>query len=57
LIRGVNDDPETLAELMVKTAAAGIAPYYLFQCRPAVGNHTFTVPIEEGYRIAEDAKQ
>lgn len=57
LIRGVNDDPDTLAELMVSTAAAGIAPYYLFQCRPALGNHNFTVPLEEGYRIAEGAKE
>lgn len=57
LIRGVNDDPDTLAELMVSTTAAGIVPYYLFQCRPALGNHNFTVPLEEGYRIAEGAKE
>ncbi|MHC4292561.1 MAG: KamA family radical SAM protein [Planctomycetota bacterium] len=57
LIRGVNDDADTLAELMTKTASAGIAPYYLFQCRPALGNHAYTVPIEEGYRIVEGAKE
>ena len=57
LIRGVNDDSDTLAELMIRVAAAGIAPYYLFQCRPALGNHAYTVPIEEGYRIVEGAKE
>ena len=51
LIRGVNDNPQTLACLMRKCSFAGIVPYYLFQCRPALGNHAYTVPIEEGYDI------
>ncbi len=57
LIRGVNDDPEVLAELFKKVSFAGMTPYYLFQCRPAVGNKSYTVPIEEGYKIAEHAKR
>lgn len=56
LIRGVNDTPEVLAELMRRTAFAGIVPYYVFQCRPALGNAAYSVPIEEGYRIVEAAK-
>ncbi len=56
LIRGVNDDPETLAELLRRLSFAGVVPYYLFQCRPALGNHAYTVPIEEGYAIYEAAK-
>lgn len=49
LLHGINDDPETLAELMKRLSAHGIVPYYLFQCRPARGvkNH-FAVPIREG---------
>lgn len=57
LIRGVNDDPDVLAELFNKVSFAGVVPYYLFQCRPAVGNKSYTVPIEEGYTIAEHAKR
>jgi L-lysine 2,3-aminomutase len=56
LIRKVNDNPEVLAELMAKLSFIGDVPYYIFQCRPALGNKMFTVPIEEGYEIVEEAK-
>ncbi len=56
LIRGVNDDPETLATLLAKLSFIGAVPYYIFQCRPAVGNRAYTVPIETGCEIIEQAK-
>jgi len=56
LIRGVNDRPEDLAELFRTLAFAGVPPYYVFQCRPAMGNKPYAVPIEEGYDIFEKAK-
>ena len=56
LIRGVNTDPEVLAELLAKLSFIGAVPYYIFQCRPALGNKTFSVPIEQGYEIVEQAK-
>jgi len=56
LIRGVNDDPQVLAELFRRLSFAGIAPYYVFQCRPTVGNRPYAVPIEEGYQIFEAAR-
>ena len=56
ILRGVNDDPAVLGELFRKLAAAGIPPYYIFQCRPTTGNQHFSVPIEETYRIFEQAK-
>ena len=56
LIRGLNDNPNVLAELLGKLSYIGAAPYYLFQCRPALGNKAYTVPLEEGYQIAEQAK-
>ncbi len=55
LIRGVNDDPEALAELLNRLSFMGIAPYYVFQCRPTEGNSAYTVPIEEGYQIFSQA--
>ncbi len=56
LIRGLNDNPDVLAELLAKLSFIGLPPYYIFQCRPALGNKAYTVPIEEGYDIVEQAK-
>jgi len=56
LIRGLNDNPDVLAELLAKLSFIGLPPYYIFQCRPALGNRAYTVPIEEGYEIVEQAK-
>ena len=56
LLRGINDDPEILAELFNKLSYAGVPPYYLFQCRPTAGNKMFAVPIEEGLEIFEQAR-
>lgn len=56
LINGVNSDPEVLAELFAKLSFVGAVPYYIFQCRPAIGNRAYTVPIEQGYEIIEQAK-
>jgi len=56
LIKGINDNPEVLAELLSKLSFIGAVPYYIFQCRPALGNKAYTVPIEQGYEIVEQAK-
>ncbi len=55
IIAGINDDPAVLAELFRQLSFAGIAPYYIFQCRPASGNKHLAVPIETGYEIFEQA--
>ncbi len=58
LLRGVNDDAETLSSLMRGLTAIGITPYYLFQCRPTAGVKTlFQVPLSEAYDIVEYAKR
>jgi KamA family protein len=56
LLKGINNDKETLMELFNKLSSIGVPPYYVFQCRPTVGNRPFIVPLEEGYRIFERAK-
>jgi KamA family protein len=56
LVAGVNDNPETLAGLFRELACVGVAPYYLFQCRPAIGNRTYAVPLEKGHSVFERAK-
>jgi KamA family protein len=56
LIRGLNDGTATLAQLFRELSFTGVPPYYLFQCRPALGNRDYSVPIEEGYEIFEKSK-
>ncbi len=57
MIRGINDDPEVLAEMFRTLAVIGAPQYYLFQGRPTAGNEPYEVPIVEGYHIFEDAKR
>lgn len=56
MVKGVNDDPHTLASLFRELVFIGASPYYVFQCRPALGNRTYAVPIERGYDVFETAK-
>lgn len=57
ILKGVNDDPATLRELMAKLSAVGVTPYYFFQCRPTKGNIPFVLPLTEVYTIFEEAKR
>ncbi len=57
LLKGVNDDPEVLAELQRRLVGIGVSPYYVFQCRPVKRvKSLFQVPLARAYRIVEDAK-
>ena len=57
LLRGVNDNAGTLAQLLSRLAAIGVTPYYVFQCRPVKRvKRFFQIPLENGYRIVEGAK-
>ena len=56
LIRGVNDSPDVLAELLDNLSFIGVPPYYVFQCRPTQGNRHLAVPVESAYEIHEQAK-
>ena len=56
LVRGVNDDPDVLAELFNTLAYMGVQPYYLFQCRPTKGNGIYSLTLEESLDIFENAQ-
>ena len=56
VLRGINDDPAVLGELLDKLSAAGVTPYYFFVNRPVAGNHDFVLPLKDVYRIVEEAK-
>ena len=55
LIRGINDDPDVLADMWARLSYAGCPPYYLFQGRPTEGNGPYEVPIVRGWRIFQQA--
>jgi lysine 2,3-aminomutase len=55
LIAGINDSPHILAELFRRLSFVGVSPYYVFQCRPTIGNRLFTVPLETSFRIVHEA--
>lgn len=57
ILRGINDNAATLAELMRKLSLVGVPAYYFFQCRPTAGNKPFVVPLVSTYRIFEEAKK
>lgn len=57
LLKGVNDDPAVLGKLLKDMTAAGIVPYYIFQCRPVRGvKNQFQVPLKRGVKIVDAAK-
>lgn len=56
ILRGVNDNPEVLAELLNKLSWIGVTPYYFFINRPVAGNHDFVLSLKEVYEIVELAK-
>jgi lysine 2,3-aminomutase len=51
LLRGVNDDPDTLAALMRGFVETRVRPYYLHHPDLAPGTSHFRVPIDEGQRL------
>lgn len=56
VLKGINDDPVVLGELLDKLSWAGVTPYYFFINRPVAGNHDFVLTLEEAYNVVEQAK-
>jgi len=56
LLRGVNDDCETLKTLCNALQRIMVRPYYLFQCDPVRGAGHFCTPLPLGVRLAEQLR-
>lgn len=52
LLRGINDDADTLAGLSERLFAAGVLPYYLHQLDPVAGAAHFAVPDDRARALA-----
>jgi D-alanine-D-alanine ligase len=53
LLKGVNDDPETMNELLQKLLSMRVKPYYLYQADQVKGTEHFRTTIQEGLAIFE----
>lgn len=51
LLRGINDDVETMKELLLKLVHMRVRPYYLYQCDLSKGIGHFRTTVEEGIDI------
>ncbi len=56
VLKGINDDPAVLGNLLDKLSWAGVTPYYFFVNRPVAGNSSFVLPLEQVFHIVEEAK-
>jgi lysine 2,3-aminomutase len=56
LLRGVNDDFETMKSLCNALQRRMVRPYYLFQCDPVRGAGHFRTPLPFGVRLAEQLR-
>jgi len=54
LLRGVNDDPETLETLFRGLVAARVRPYYLLQMDPVRGTGHLRTPLKRGVQLMAD---
>ena len=57
LLRGVNDDAVTLAELSRRLVELRVMPYYLHQLDRVSGAGHFEVPVERGIRLIEQLRR
>ncbi|MGD9784288.1 MAG: KamA family radical SAM protein [Hyphomicrobiaceae bacterium] len=53
LLKGINDDVETMKSLYHGLLMRRVKPYYLYQCDPITGSSHFRTPVEKGLEIIE----
>jgi len=51
LLKGINDNVETMKQLMQNLMKMRVRPYYLYQCDPISGSAHFRTPVEKGLEI------
>jgi len=56
LLRGINDNVETLKELCLKLVQIRVRPYYLYQCDIARGLNHFRTPVQKGIEIMRNLR-
>jgi lysine 2,3-aminomutase len=54
LLKGINDDADTLADLFYGLLERRVKPYYLFQCDPVLGSSSFRTPVQKGLDLMRE---
>ncbi len=54
LLKGINDDADTLVDLFYGLLKNRVKPYYLFQCDPVLGSSSFRTPVQQGLDIMRE---
>lgn len=54
LLKGINDDAGTLADLFYGLLENRVKPYYLFQCDPVLGSSSFRTPVQKGLDLMHE---
>lgn len=53
LLKGINDNVETMKQVMHGLLMRRVKPYYLYQCDPITGSAQFRTPVDKGIEIIE----
>lgn len=53
LLKGVNDDPDVMKELMQRLLTARVRPYYIYMCDNVAGVEHFKTSVEKGLEIVQ----
>ncbi len=51
LMKGINDDPQEMKDLVQGLVAIRVRPYYIYQCQILEGTAHFRTPVEDGINI------
>lgn len=53
LLKGINDETQTLIDLFYGLLEINVKPYYLLQCDPVRGSEHFRTPVEKGVELIQ----
>lgn len=53
LLKGINDNVDTMRRLMQGLLKIRVRPYYLYQCDPILGSSHFRTPVNKGLEIIQ----
>lgn len=53
LLKGINDNVDTMRRLMQGLLKIRVRPYYLYQCDPILGSSHFRTPVDKGLEIIQ----
>jgi lysine 2,3-aminomutase len=56
LLRGINDDPEIMKELVRGLVKMRVRPYYIYQCQTLSGTAHFRTPVEAGIEVIRNLR-